>query len=130
MDVNKISNTINMCKQNILKFKRPQDTKPRKFFTYVDHDHNGNDRPWVEIVPHNKSTIIKMMVNMKKRPELNIVQKVDRFIHGNENELRRLFEEADMLTPQIERAIKNYRSTCSMQEWEPKKLKTTVAPTC
>lgn len=112
MDVKKFGNTINMCKEETLEFKRQQDTQPRKFFTYVDKDQNGADRLWVEISPHTKSTVITMMANIKKRPELNIVKKSTPFNHGNSNELSRLFEEAGMLTPRIERARTKVTEAC------------------
>lgn len=113
MDINKFSNTSNMGNEKTIEFKRPQDTQKRKLITYIGQDRQGDERLWVEIAPHVQSTVVTIMANIKKRPELNIVKKVHRFMHGNSSELSRLFEEAGMLTPRIKRAISKVTESCT-----------------
>lgn len=51
--------------------------------------------------------MVTMMSNIKKRPEINRVKMVQRFTHGNSNEIKRLFEESGMLTTRLNKAIYN-----------------------
>lgn len=79
---------------------------------YVAKDSKGDERLWVDIVPHANSCVKSLMANIKKRPEICMVKKVHRFTHGNEKELEALFREAGLLTPKIKNAIAKIESSC------------------
>lgn len=110
LDVEKYG-TINNV-QNYTEFKRPNDNAKRKLLTYVDTDDNGDERIWLDIAPHRKSSVTSLMANVKKRPELNLVKKVHRFTHGNRHELSTLFEDAGMMTDKVKKAIDKVTSSC------------------
>lgn len=102
-----------MRRKTCFVFKRPHDTDVRKFLTYIAKDGNGDERIWLDLAPHQNSTLRTLMANIRKRPELSLVKKVHRFTHANSTELSSLFKEAGMLTPKIEKAIDKVTASCN-----------------
>lgn len=113
IDIEKYGNTQNMKAQKYFKFKRPHDNSSQKFHTYIAKDASGDERIWLDIVPHTNSYIKSLMANIVKRLEINIVKKVHRFTHCNAKELQTLFEEAGLLTPKLEKAIEKVTVACT-----------------
>lgn len=118
LDIKKYGDTRNMSKEKFFVFKRPKENGIRKLMTYIDKDKNGDERIWLDIAPNRKSTISSLLANVRKRTALTMVKKVHRFTNGTEKEMTTLFKEADMLSPEVEKAIQSHIRLPSMcKEW-------------
>lgn len=76
IDIEKYGNTHNRGEKKYIAFRRPQDKSKIIFFTYIAKDGNGDERSWLDLVPHTNSSVKSLMGNIKTRPEINIVKKV------------------------------------------------------
>lgn len=101
------------AKQHIT-FRRSQNVSEPMFHTYIANDEENNERLRIEIAPHTGSSITTLMVNIKKRPELNIVKKVPRFNHNDNTEMEELFNEAGMMTNKIRDAMEKITKACNV----------------
>lgn len=104
-----------MQEKEFFEFKRPCDNHKRRFLTYISNDSNGDERMWIEIAPHRRSSITSLVTNIRKRPEINLVKRVHRYTHGNSKELIDLFTEAGMMTKKIRKAIDKVVSSCNIR---------------
>lgn len=57
-------------------FRRPTDTADRSFYTYISKDRESNDRIQVELIPHGRKTVEKLMDGTQNRREVARVKKV------------------------------------------------------
>lgn len=114
LNLKKYSDTINRGTPNRLCFKRPSDNEDRVFYTYIAPDEGRCDRLRLEIVPHYQSSTASLMGNIKKQPSLNMVKKIHRFSHGTADEMKQIFSDAGMDTPDVRRACERVFEACEV----------------
>lgn len=113
LDVKRFANTDNLAAPPYIRFKRPQDIDTRVFHTYIEPDHDGNDRIRFEIVPHLGSTVSSLMTTTKNS-DINLAKRLHRFTHATADEMKRLLSDADQLTDELKKACEKVYDACEI----------------
>lgn len=114
IDLKKFSNSNEMENEHNFIFKSPTDTKQRVFNTDIAKDQKLNPRLWLDLAPCSGSTVGSLMQGIVRNKDLNIVKKVHRFTHGTAQEMKSLFTDAGILTPNISNACDKVHSSCAI----------------
>lgn len=114
LDLKRYSNTNNMESENKTIFKRPTDTARRVFNTYIADDQKGNPHLWLDLAPSRYSTMGSLMQGIVRNKDLNIVKKVHRFTHASAQEMKSIFTDSVMLTPNISKACDKVHDSCDI----------------
>lgn len=102
LELNRYANTNNMKRKRHITFRRPQDTDKRMFHPYIAKDEENNKRLRIEIEPHASSSSTTLKANIKKRPELNVAKKVQRFTQRDTTEMEEHFKGAGLMIGKTE----------------------------
>ncbi len=117
LDARKFSDTYNLTTKPFVIISRPCDSKPRKFFTHVTKDANGNERIHVDIVPHRSSTarsIISSNNLLTHASPLSIAKRIHRYSHARYEDMKELLKRANCLTPPLDHCLKSVASACEI----------------
>lgn len=110
----KNSDTINRSSLTRLCFQRPSDTAESVFYTHISQDRSGFERLRLKIVQRQQLSSALILGIIKKRPAINIVKKVHRLKHGTANEMRKIFSDAGLDTPDVRRACEVVFNACEL----------------
>ena len=114
LDVKRHSDTVNGQTPSFIVFQRPTDTGERMFHTYIAKDEDRTDRIRFDILSYSRSTARSLLRTKVPRQELNMVKKVRRFTHASPKEMKRLFEDAKLITGGIIQACDKVTQACDI----------------
>lgn len=113
LEIEKYSDSITSSTPHTITFQRPsEDSKPRKFYTYHDKDETGCERKWIDIIPHEKSTVNTLLTTTKKNEDLMFGKKIHRFSHCSIKDMKILLQDCNKWNPHMERVCKRVISRC------------------
>lgn len=84
------SDTYNRTWTHSINFKRPHDVRVFVLYTYIADDESGNRRIRLQIVPHSRTSVQKLLADTHTRRELNMAKRIHRFGHETADEMKRL----------------------------------------
>lgn len=93
LESEKHSDSQSLEKPQTITYLRPEiDKEKRVFYVYYDNDQYGNERKWIELVPHEKSTTCSLMANVVSRHDIVLAKKLHRYSHAGYNEMKKILE--------------------------------------
>ena len=113
-DVRGYCNTFNLTNQRYIEMKRPKDDAHRYLYTYID---SSDGRLRLDIAPHplaTKKTLLGNIHTTVKRQPLTLCKRVHRYTHATPDEMRHLFQDANMLDNELEDAIEQVCNACEV----------------
>lgn len=117
LDTRKFSDSFNLTSKPFVVISRPCDSRPRKFFTYIDSDLDGNERLRIELVPHKRSSVDSIISThnmLNNVSPLSIAKRIHRYSHARYEDMKRLLETAGKLTPDIDQCLKSVARACEI----------------
>lgn len=119
------TDTLNKASPRRVIFKPPCDMNKPELYTYISEDDTGCERLRIEIVPHDRTTVLSLMWNIVKGPEIYLVKKIHRFTHAPAEEMKALFKDAGMATAKLDAACDKNFGACEIyvSSEEPKQRK-------
>lgn len=114
LEVKRYSVTSNIGVNKTLVFKRPTDKNCKKINIYIAQDETGNDRFKLELIFHRKATISSMLRNMNKNKQLNLIKKINRFMHALSEEMKLLLKYAGIFTSALGSTYERVHGSCTI----------------
>lgn len=100
-----------MTHLHTITFLRPDIDTPSRVLHHTK-DNTGNERKWMDIIPHSHSTITTMLSSTKKNFELTIVKKIHRFSDATVKEMNTILEDSGKWSQKIEKACISVLARC------------------
>ena len=114
LDIKRYADTVNSDSPSWIRFKRPCDTRERKFFTYIDNDETGNRRLRIEIVPHKEFCHSSLLGGMKIRFDKNAIKRIHRFTHAPAKEIKSILNDAGVLNEELSDYCEEVHNSCDI----------------
>lgn len=120
LDVREYTDTFNLPEEKCIKIKRPYDSSPRFFGTYISPEgmsSNRDKRLRIAISMQSHTNLRSLMSNLhlkSKRSPLLFSKQIHRFTHTRPLEVKTICEQAGILTSNLGEAIDKVDEACEV----------------